>query len=273
MNDYLRMLLLADFLREPARQAIQVLQLPPGSRGLDAGCGIGRHTLWLAEAVGPGGHVVGLDISRELLAYANENIKNSTLSDRVSFEEGDLIRLPFENESFDWLWCADAAWIGSKDLGCPAEEALPLIKELSRVVKPGGSLAILFWSSQKLLPGYPFLEARLNTARPSNAPFVEGMNPELHALRALGWLRKAGLDNLSARTFAADVHAPLSEKIREALTGIFHMFWGEAQPDVTEADWAEFQRLCRPESPDFILNSPDYYALFTYSLFHGNITR
>jgi demethylmenaquinone methyltransferase/2-methoxy-6-polyprenyl-1,4-benzoquinol methylase len=268
------MLFLADYLREPAiRSAIQALRLPSGSRGLDVGCGIGQHTLWLAEAVGANGHVVGLDISAELLAWAEQNAKQSSLSDRVTFEKGDLNRLPFENESFDWLWSADALWIGSKDIGCPAEEALPLIKELSRAVKTGGSLAILFWSAQKLLPGYPLLEVRFNTTRPANAPFVEGMKPELHALCALGWLRNSGLENLSVRTFAASVHAPLNEKNREALVGIFQMLWGEAQPEMTEADRLEFQRLCRPESPDCILNSPDYYALLTYSLFHGKVTR
>ncbi len=39
----------------------------------------------------------------------------------------------------------------------------------------------------------------------------------------------------------------------------------------TLEDQAEYQRLCLPESPDFILDHPDYYALFTYSMFHGKV--
>ena len=37
--------------------------------------------------------------------------------------------------------------------------------------------------------------------------------------------------------------------------------------------WAEFQRLCQPDSPDFILNLPDYYAFFTYTMFYGKVPR
>ena len=67
MDTYAHKLYLADFLREPViRSAIQSLQLPSGSCGLDAGCGIGSHTLLLAEAVAPDGHVTGLDLSTEL---------------------------------------------------------------------------------------------------------------------------------------------------------------------------------------------------------------
>jgi tRNA A58 N-methylase Trm61 len=57
--------------------AIQALQLPSGSRGLDAGCGIGLQALLLAEVVGPNGHVTGLDISPEFLRHAEEIVKRS----------------------------------------------------------------------------------------------------------------------------------------------------------------------------------------------------
>jgi len=42
---------------------------------------------------------------------------------------------------------------------------------------------------------------------------------------------------------------------------------------VTPEDWAEFERICQPESPDFILNRPDYSAFLTYSLFHGRVVK
>ena len=60
---YLDMAAWVHRLTEPAiRSAIHALQLPAGSRGLDAGCGVGTHTLWLAETVSPSGHVTGVDI-------------------------------------------------------------------------------------------------------------------------------------------------------------------------------------------------------------------
>lgn len=272
MDAYAHTLSVVDPLRQPAiRSAIQTLNLPSGSRGLDAGCGIGCHTLRLVEAVAPGGHVTGLDLSPELLVRAKETAKESDLSEHVTFQEGDVNELPFEDRTFDWVWSVDTLWAGPRESGCPAEDPLPLASELARVVKPAGTVAILFWSSQKLLPGYPILEARLNATSSATAPLTEEMKPESHCLRALGWLRGAGLKELTAHTFVADVHAPLSDNIRSALTATFQMLWGEVQSEIAEEDWAQYQRLCEPKSPGSILNLPDYYAFVTYSMFCGKI--
>jgi hypothetical protein len=136
-----------------------------------------------------------------------------------------------------------------------------------------GKATILFWSSQRLLPGYPLLEARLNATCAANFPYTDDTRPELHILRAQDWLQEAGLDTLQARTCVADIHAPSDDAARDALTGSFQMLWGKAEPEVTSEDWAQFQRLCQPESPDFILNLPNYYAFIGYSLFWGKVAK
>ena len=249
------------------REAVQALKLPPGSQGLDAGCGIGLQALLLAVAVGPGGHVTGLDISKDFLLHAKNMVKGSALSRRITFQEGDLNTIPFEDNIFDWVWSVDC-------VGYPAEEnPFPLLEELTRVVKPGGSIAILGWSSQMLLPGYPLLEARLNATCSSYIPYVAGKKPEANFLRALGWFRDRGLEDPKTRTFVNEMYAPLSDGMRTALTAFFEMLWGKPQPDVSKEDWAEYQRLCKPDSPDFILDRPDYYAYYTYSMFHGKVSR
>lgn len=263
-----QMLLVGNPLIEPVdRSAIRALQLPSGSRGLDAGCGIGLQALLLAEAVGPAGHVTGLDLSPELLAHARDMAKKAGLSERVSFRQGDVTSLPFDDDTFDWAWSKDCVGYG------PTLEPLPLLKELARVVKPGGSVAILSWSSEKLLPGHPLLEARLNATSSGIAPFVQGEKPELHFSRALGWFRDAGLVEPSARTFAGDAHAPLADGVRSALIATFGMRWPGVESELTQEDWAEYQRLCLPESPDFVVDHPDYYAFFTYSMFHGKVAE
>ena len=252
-------------LREPLlRSVIQALRLPKGSRGLDAGCGIGLQALLLAEAIGPTGHVTGLDLSPAFLRYAEEVVNESDLSDRISFREGDVSKLPFDDDTFDWVWSVDS-------VGYPVGDLLPLLRELGRVVKPRGTVAILAWSSQCLLPGYPLLEARLNATCSAIAPYVREKRPESHFLRALEWFGKADLEETEAGTFVGDVQAPLSDDIRSALISFFQMLWGKPQPEVSQEDWAEYQRLCRPESPGFILNLSDYYAFFTYSVFRGKV--
>ena len=267
MDSYAEKLYMSDPLQEPiVRSAIELLALQPGSRGLDAGCGVGLQALLLAEAVGPHGHVTGLDISAELLTHAEQNARRAGMSERVSFREGDVRRLPFDDATFDWAWSASC-------VGYAPMEPVPLVRELARVVRPGGTVAILAWSSEQLLPGYPLLEARLDATAPGIAPFARGMRPDRHFVRALGWFQEIGLRNPTAHTLTGQAQAPLSEAMRKALEALLEMRWPGAESELSQEDRREYDRLCNPNSPDFILKLPDYYALFTCSMFAGTVAR
>ncbi len=264
-DDLIQRGLEANPLREPLlRTLIHYLQLPDGSWGLDVASGLGLQARLLAEAMGPDGHVTGLDLSPELIRYAEVMAKESGLSDRLSFQEGNASQLPYADDAFDWIWSSDFA-------GYPVGDLLPLLQEFSRVVKPGGTVAILAWSSQNLLPGHPLLEARLNATCSAYLPYFRGAQPETHFARALGPFHEAGLEDVEARSFTGDAQTPLSDEIRTALISLFEMLWGERQPKVSPEDWEGYLRLCQPESPDFILGLPDYHASFTYSMFRGTV--
>jgi demethylmenaquinone methyltransferase/2-methoxy-6-polyprenyl-1,4-benzoquinol methylase len=263
LSSYLERLIDTHPLREKVlKRIIREINLPRGSRGLDAGCGLGIQTLWLAEEIGLEGHVTGFDLSTEFIAYARHLLAESALAGRVSFEQGDLTSISYADDTFDWAWSADCAGYG------PANP-LSMIRELTRVVKPKGSVVVLAWSSQQLLPGHPMLEARLNATSMGIAPFRTGMRPESHFLRGLGWMKEAGLIDIAAHTFAGDVDTPLSDTIRKALLSLIQMRWEGAEAKISKRDWSAFQRLCDPGSPEYILDLPDYYAFFTYSLFRG----
>ena len=265
MDSYLQSLVATNPLQEPIfRRTIHALGLPSGSRGLDVGCGIGLQAIMLADAVGATGHVTGVDLSPEFLAHARDIAEKAGMSEQVSFQEGDMNNLPFDDDTFDWVWSSNCA-------GYAPGEPLPLLKELARVVKPGGSVIIIAWSSQQLLPGYPVLEAHLNATSSGIAPFARGTAPELHFPRMMGWFRRAGMEEVTARTFAGDVCAPLSGEMRSALTALIEMRWVDVEAELSEGDWAEYQRLCLAESPEFILDIADYYAFYTYSMFRGRV--
>jgi demethylmenaquinone methyltransferase/2-methoxy-6-polyprenyl-1,4-benzoquinol methylase len=262
---YIRMARITDPLRRPVHEAaIAALKLPQGTSGLDAGCGIGLQIPMFADAVAPDGHVTGLDVRPEFLSLAEDLVERLGLKDRVSLQQGDMNDLPFDDETFDWLWSSSAA-------GYPTHQPLPLLRGLARVVRPGGTVAILIYTSQALLPGYPLLEARLNATAAGIAPFTKAMPPECHWLRAVGWFRDAGLEEAEARTFVREVQAPLSQELRNGLAALIDMRWEGVEAEIEEEDRAEYQRLCQPDSPDFILNLPDYYAFFTETLFHGRV--
>jgi len=63
----------------------------------------------------------------------------------------------------------------------------------------------------------------------------------------------------------------LTDDVWSALTVLIGMRWVDVGAELSEEDWVEFQRLCLPESPEFILDLPDYYAFYTYSMFRGNV--
>lgn len=264
-NTYAERLHLSDLLREPLfRSLIDSLKLSEGSRGLDIGCGTGSNTLILADAVGRSGHVTGLDQSGDLLTHASQSAHKAGFSKRISFVRCDMKHLSFSDKPFDWVWSADC-------VGYAPGDGVSLIKNLAGLVKPGGSMFILAWSSQQLLPGYPHLEARLNTTSAGIAPFFRGQQPQSHFLRASAWFRTAGLKNISVTTFVGDIQAPLGEEKRRAMASLFEMRWGESGSELTKKERMEYQRLCNPYSPDFIPASPDYYGFFTYTLFCGRI--
>jgi demethylmenaquinone methyltransferase/2-methoxy-6-polyprenyl-1,4-benzoquinol methylase len=98
----------------------------PGDRVLDAACGTGDLAIAAREA---GGEVTGLDFSERMLERARRK------SDAIEWVRGDLLALPFEDAAFD------AATIG---FGIRNVDDLDAgLRELARVVRPGGRLAVL----------------------------------------------------------------------------------------------------------------------------------
>ncbi len=265
-SSYIEKLLLSHLMTEPViREAVKWLKLPLDSCGLDAGCGIGLHIPIMLDSVGKGGHVTGLDISREFLDHGGEMLREKGLVGRFSLKQGSVEKLPFDDDQFDWAWSCNLVGYHS------GHEPTPAAKELLRVVRPNGKVAVTFWSSQQLLPGYPMLEARLNATSLGIAPFSSGMDPKSHSMRGLGWFRDAGLKDAAVKTFVGEVCPPLSDQMKDAMVSLFDMRWGGARPEVGDELWDEYLRLTEPGSADFILNFDDYYAFFTYTMFWGKV--
>ncbi len=255
---------LADTLRGPViSRATQELSLSEGDRVLDAGCGIGSHLPLLAETVGLSGHVTGLDISAEFISRAKQSVEERGLEGRISLMQGDINDLPFDKCAFNCVVSVDCA-------GYPySRNPVALLQELKRVVKPGGIVAILGWTYQQLLPGYPLLESKLNTTSSLNIPPGTGFGPEAHFLRAPGWFREAGFVKERGKTHAGDIHAPLSDEKKEAVQSFFEMLWPNALPALSDDDRSLFRYISTPGSVGFILDRSDYYAFFGYTCFTG----
>ncbi len=115
--------------------------LGAGTRTLDVACGTGDLALTLANAGAP--HVVGLDFCRPMLELAAR--KAGEQARTLPFIEGDALHLPFSAATFDVVTIA----FGLRNLADVAGG----LREFWRVLKPGGTLAVLEFS-RPVVPGF-----------------------------------------------------------------------------------------------------------------------
>lgn len=113
-----------------------------GARALDVACGTGDLSLELAERTGA--RIVGTDFCRPMLEIAARKSSAKDFSE-IPFVEGDALKLPFADSSFEAVTIA----FGLRNLAS-VEGGL---KELRRVLKPGGRAAILEFSTP-VIPGF-----------------------------------------------------------------------------------------------------------------------
>ncbi len=105
--------------------------LKPGETVLDLGCGAGLDLILASEAVGPGGRLIGVDMTGEMLDAAKENLKGR---ENVLLVKGYLEDLPLESESVDVV-ISNCVINLSPDKG-------KVLREAWRVLRPEGRLSV-----------------------------------------------------------------------------------------------------------------------------------
>lgn len=124
-------------LKDQARTLVELLhgdtRYPPGSRVLEAGCGVGAQTVTLAHN-SPDARVTSVDISAESLAEARRRIGRAGLGN-VALQQGDLFDLPFDAESFDHVFVCFVLEHLDDPVGA--------LEALGRALRPGGSITVI----------------------------------------------------------------------------------------------------------------------------------
>ena len=125
-------------------RTVEQLSLPKGAKVLDVGCGTGASAIPAAVAVGPTGHVTGIDLAERLLDRARTKSRHLGI-ENIAFRQADMEDLGYKDGSFDAVVSVFSIFF-VPDMG-------KQVAELWRMVKPGGQLAITTWGPNAFEPG------------------------------------------------------------------------------------------------------------------------
>ncbi len=124
------------------KDTMRLMNVQKGASALDVCCGTADWTLAMGEAVGENGSAIGLDFSENMLEVGKTKVKEKKRQN-VKLIHGNAMSLPFEDNSFDYVT------IGFGLRNVPDYDRV--IKEMYRVVKPGGQVVCLE-TSQPTIP-------------------------------------------------------------------------------------------------------------------------
>jgi ubiquinone/menaquinone biosynthesis C-methylase UbiE len=255
-------------------EAAMLAWLDPAPRAqiFDAGCGPGIMVARFAEAVGPDGHVAGLDINADIIAQARQNLALFPPR-RVSLHEGSLLTLPFEPGRFDLAWASFVLH--------HIPDPVAAIAELRRVVKSDGRIVVresgvpLRWLPFDLGIGAPGLTDRLRVAQ--NRWFADHRYEQpVEQPYPGGWLQAlqdGGCSTVTARTFFIERLPPFSDDERAYLLSSLRLWLDDSgrRAYLDGDDICVLAALIDPGNPYFVLQRADLHVLTGLSLYVGGV--
>lgn len=220
-------------------------------RVLDLACGDGFYTRRIAERLGSGGCITGADISLPYVTEARDEASRHRGRAQINFAVAPFDRLPFRDNTFDLVWCAQSLY--------SLPDPIIAIEHMARVLRPGGLVAVLENDTlhQVFLPWPVSLELPLRSAELRS--FLDGSrnSSKYYVGRRLpAVLAAAGLEPLQVTTHAFDRQAPLGRAEQELLQSYLEEVEERVAPYLEAALLAELHQLVDAQSPKHLLTQP-----------------
>jgi len=203
---------------------LEIAQVQAGETVLDLGSGGGLDCFYASNLVGASGHVIGVDMTDEMLALAKENAKKVGATN-VEFRKGELENLPLENESVDVI-------ISNCVINLSPDKSR-VFAEAFRVLKPGGRVAFSDIVARVSMPEF------MRTNMGSWAACVSGAIKEkdyIQEMKAAGFIEVAkvsGGENQIEPVYSAKIIAKKPGDLSKLSES-----WGEQIPGTS------FERGC-----------------------------
>ncbi len=245
---------------------VRMVGFQPGWHVLDAGCGSGSYLPILAELVEPTSQLSALDLDDENIATVEDRLRGWGLDGRISTCVGSVLALPYQDDSFDAVWCANTTqYLNDAGFGVALDE-------LTRVVRPGGLIAIKESDATRMqvmpAPVGIMLRAYLAGARAGGV--VEG--GMIRAADLPARLRRSGLANVRRHTTLLEHSAPLSGFPRHQWSSLLGFLAERATDAGVSAEDLSFWAPLRESGPrDMLLDDPDFYGCEGNTLAVGTV--
>ncbi len=187
-----------------ASKLVDLAEVHPGVHVLDVACGTGVVTRLAAERVASAGRVVGLDINPAMLSVARRLAPVAGAT--VEWVEASALEIPLPDSSFHVVLCQH----GLQQF----PDRPTALREMRRVLAPGGRLALCVWSQIEGSPGMAALAEALGrhvgaeAAANRRAPFALGDPVQLRAL-----VGDAGFRDIDVRTMVETARFPSPEAL------------------------------------------------------------
>ncbi|HEV2121523.1 MAG TPA: methyltransferase domain-containing protein [Chloroflexota bacterium] len=153
---------------EHARTLLEIVPPAPGERVLDVAAGPGVVALLAAERVGPGGSVIATDLAPEWQEIIAERCDAAGVSN-VSFRAMGAEALDLPNDHFDVAYCQFGLMF--------VPDPVQAIREMHRVLRPGGRLGVVVWSTADKVQCFEAINKHLNPLLPPPPPGQELPTP------------------------------------------------------------------------------------------------
>ena len=232
-------------------EIVESLPLTPQMRVLDLACGDGFYTRRISRRLRRGGAVTGVDLNPTYLAEARRAAERERCDARIDFVAASFDALPFPDDTFDFAWCAQSLY--------SLPEPTIVLEHVSRVLRPGGVLAVLENDTmhQVFLPWPASLELPLRTAELRALERSTHHASKFYVGRHLpAVFASAGLTPLTHSTHPFDRQAPLTEPEAHLLQSYLDEVTSRVSPYLAAPLLAELHSLRDPSSPQHMLKQP-----------------
>lgn len=214
------------------RALIEEAQIVAGRSVLDIGGGAGEPSLTIARVVGPSGHVTFTDPAAGMVKAAREESERRGLTN-IDLHQSAAEKLPFANNSFDAVVSRLSAMFFA--------DASTALREILRVVKPGGSIAFLVWADRELNPFFSVITEVLNQFVPAEIEDEDAPGAFRFARpgKLAKLLKEAGAVSVKEQTLKFATEAPIDVsqfwELRTEMSDTFRTKLAKLAPDQVDA--------------------------------------